>query len=641
MREDRRGFDMKKMSRWIALLITAILVCSLAACAKTKTGQTPETTAAAVETTSAETTAVETTAAASIEEPSNPGEEKEESDNDFIILYTNDTHGYIDNFKKKNDAGEPGLSFASVAAMKEELEDQGEYAILVDAGDHIQGTVYSAVDHGRTIISIMNAAGYDLATLGNHEFDYNSFRMFSVTARAWFPYVCCNLYEVADGLPLFPAYQEFRTKSGKKVAIIGIGTPESFSTPIRFVDDSGNVFLDYYGRQDEYDLYAAVQTTINLAKSYGADYVIALGHLGVDISSGEWRSEEVISHVRGLDAFIDGHSHTVMKKKMVKDASGKEIPLTQTGCYFHAFGKMTIKKDGKIDTELITSYAKADPLIRKMENDWINAISLQMSERMADTDIDLYITNPDNPDERIIRRQETNLGDLSADAIYSYYNDKGMDCDIAIVNSGGIRAGIPAGDISYLTCKSVFPFGNVNCLVELTGQQILDMLEWGTNVLGLKDPESGKPAESGYLMHCAGLRYTIDTTVPDTTQHNENDEWESGPAGEYRVRDVSVYNRTSGEYEPLDLQKPYRVGGNNYILRNYGGGMRMLQGRQLIEDYSEEDYLVFAEYLASFAPNEKGEVKVTSESSPLSKYPGYDLNYENPYGSGRIQVIMK
>ena len=272
---------MNRLFKSIALALAVVLVLNLAACAAPP-AQTAETTAAATEAAPQETAAAEEskptadTTAPAADEAAAP---EAESDNDLIILYTNDTHGHIDNYTKENEDGKKGLSFASVAAMKKELQAQGENVILVDAGDAIQGTVYSAVDEGREIIYMMNVAGYDLATLGNHEFDYNSFRMLTATAKAWFPFVSSNLYEINDGLPLFPAYEEFITKSGKKVAIIGIGTPESVITPVRFEDDKGNFFLDFYGRQDQNDLYVAVQSTINLARYYGADYVIGLGHL--------------------------------------------------------------------------------------------------------------------------------------------------------------------------------------------------------------------------------------------------------------------------------------------------------------------------------------------------------------------------
>ena len=643
---------MKKLMKAVSLLLAIVMVLNLAACAP----GSDQTAAVKAETAQEATTETESevkeseTEAAKAEgieadkadetEAGKAEDSADESDNDLVILYTNDTHGYINNYTKTDEDGHPGLSFASVAAMKQDLINEGETVLLVDAGDHIQGTVYNAVDQGRSIIYLMNLSGYDLSTIGNHEFDYNCFRMLSATTKAWYPYVCCNLYEVNDGLPLFQAYQEFNTKSGKKVAIIGIGTPESVTTPVRFEDDQGNYYLDFYGRQDKNDLYMAVQTSINLAKYYGADYVIALGHLGVDASSEGHRSEDVIKHVTGLDAFIDGHSHTEMEKKMVEDASGKKIPLTQTGCNFNAIGKMTLKKDGSIDTELIKTYDKYNITIRELEKRWAKTVEMEMNDKIASIDYNLIINNPDKPENRIVRLQETNLGDLCADAVYSFYNEqKNIDCDLTIINGGGVRAEIPAGDINYLSCKSVHPFGNIVCVIEVTGQQILDMLEWSMCQLGLMDEETGDPAECGNFIHCAGMRYTVDTTVKDTVQRDDNGDWGGAPTGEYRVRDVSIYNRETEKYEPLDLEKTYKLGGQNYLLRSLGGGLNMLKDSKVVEDFSGEDYMIFAEYLTSFEKDDKGEIKITSENSPLSSYEGYDLNYENPYGAGRITII--
>ncbi len=637
---------MNRFFRIQAIVLAAVMTLNLAACAA-PAARTEETAAPVTQAAQQETAAVqESKPAEETAAPADTGKEVsasgEDSDNDLIILYTNDTHGHIDNYAKENEDGKKGLSFASVAAMKKELKNQGENVILVDAGDAIQGTVYSAVDEGREIIYMMNVAGYDLATLGNHEFDYNSFRMLTATAKAWFSYVSCNLYEISDGLPLFPGYEEFETKSGRKVAVIGIGTPESVITPVRFEDDKGNLFLDFYGRQDENDLYVAVQSTIDLARYYGADYVIALGHLGVDAASEGVRSTDLIAHVKGLDAFIDGHSHTTMEKQLIEDAEGKKVLLTQTGCHFAAFGKMTLKKDGSIDTELISDYDKYDPMVRKLEQRWIDTVNLQLGDEIASTDFNLSHNNPDNPEERIIRNRETNLGDICADAIYSYYNvAKNVECDLAIVNGGGIRAEVKKGPITYLDCKSVHPFGNLVCIIEIKGQQILDMLEWSNRFLGEIDPETGKEAEIGSFLHCAGMKYTTDTTIKDTESVDENGNWSGAPAGEYRTKDVMVFDKETGKYEPLDPERNYKVAGQNYLLRNLGGGLNMLAESELVEDFSGEDYIILSEYLSNFKKDSDGAAKITTEGSPLKKYEGYEMDYENPYGAGRITIIKE
>ena len=267
---------------------------------------------------------------------------------DVTILYTNDIHTYIDQ----------DLNYAKLAAYKKTFTN----AILVDAGDHIQGTAYGSMDKGETIIKLMNAAGYDLATLGNHEFDYGMDGRIKVTDEwAKFPYVSCNFYNEKDGVQGTSVLDSYKVleKGGQKIAFIGITTPESFtkSTPAYFQDAHGNYIYGIAGGTDGKALYDTVQKAIDAA-SAEADIVIALGHLGDDKASKPWTSEEVIANTTGLDAFIDGHSHSTAAGKKVVDKGGNEVLLTQTGEYFGAVGQMTIKADGTIETKLVISEEK-------------------------------------------------------------------------------------------------------------------------------------------------------------------------------------------------------------------------------------------------------------------------------------------
>ena len=264
------------------------------------------------------------------------------------ILYTNDVHTYIDNKS-------PKLTYAAIAAMKQGYVDEGKPVLLVDAGDHIQGTAYGSMDDGATIIELMNEAGYDIATLGNHEFDYGMARAKAIIKEADFPYVSCNWVDLRTGFNVLPSVKFFFV-GGRKIAFVGVTTPETFtkSTPAYFMNDAQTKYIyDILGGEDGQKLYDAVQKAIDKAEFWGADTIIGLGHLGVDPSSSPWTSEEVIAHTHGFTAFIDGHSHTVMANKQVTDASGKAVTLTQTGSYFKNIGKMTVGADGTITTELI------------------------------------------------------------------------------------------------------------------------------------------------------------------------------------------------------------------------------------------------------------------------------------------------
>ena len=547
---------------------------------------------------------------------------------DVTILYTNDVHTYIDNKS-------PKPTYAAIAALKKSIEDTGRDVLLVDAGDHIQGTAYGSMDDGATIIELMNEAGYDLATPGNHEFDYGMARAKAVLREADFPYVSCNWVDLRTGFNVLPSVKFFFV-GGRKIAFVGVTTPETFtkSTPAYFMNDAQTKYIyDILGGEDGQKLYDAVQKAIDKAEFWGADTIIGLGHLGVDPSSSPWTSEEVIAHTHGFTAFIDGHSHTVMANKQVTDASGKAVTLTQTGSYFKNIGKMTVGADGTITTELIDTYEGLDAAVAATASNWISAVDDMLGEEIAVGDTKFYINDPATGKRRI-RSGETNLGDFVADGIYTYFNEiEELHCDIAIMNGGGIRTDVEAGPWSFKTCKTVSPFGNVACLMSVTGQQIQDALEFGARFAGSEGKENG-----GFLQ-VAGARYTIHPMIPNTVQTNDKNVW-IGSATTPRVCNVEIYDKTTGTYQPLDPNATYALAGMNYTLRNLGDGFAMFDGATLIKDYVSEDYLVMSSYAAMFGGvDANGLPHLASANSPLADYPGYLLNYEDPYGAGRIQMI--
>ena len=547
---------------------------------------------------------------------------------DVTILYTNDVHTYIDNKS-------PKPTYAAIAALKKSIEDTGRDVLLVDAGDHIQGTAYGSMDDGATIIELMNEAGYDLATPGNHEFDYGMARAKAVLREADFPYVSCNWVDLRTGFNVLPSVKFFLV-GGRKIAFVGVTTPETFtkSTPAYFMNDAQTEYIyDILGGEDGQKLYDAVQKAIDKAEFWGADTIIGLGHLGVDPSSSPWTSEEVIAHTHGFTAFIDGHSHTVMANKQVTDASGKAVTLTQTGSYFKNIGKMTVGADGTITTELIDTYEGLDAAVAATASNWISAVDDMLGEEIAVGDTKFYINDPATGKRRI-RSGETNLGDFVADGIYTYFNEiEELHCDVAIMNGGGIRTDVEAGPWSFKTCKTVSPFGNVACLMSVTGQQIQDALEFGARFAGAEGKENG-----GFLQ-VAGARYTIHTGTPNTVQTNDKNVW-TGSAATPRVSNVEIYDKTTGTYKPLDPNATYALAGMNYTLRNLGDGFAMFDGATLIKDYVSEDYLVMSSYAAMFGGvDANGLPHLASANSPLADYPGYLLNYEDPYGAGRIQMV--
>ena len=540
---------------------------------------------------------------------------------DIVVYYTNDIHSYIDNHLDE----EPGLSYSKVAALKNTTEN----ALLVDAGDHLQGTAYGGMDNGTTIIQLMNATGYDAATLGNHEFDYGMAGCLAAIDAAEYPYVSCNFRHEQDGVPGDLVLNNFvMLESGKeKIAFVGITTPETItsSSPAYYQDESGNYIYGIDGGMDGSALYAAAQSAIDDAKAAGADHVIALGHLGVDASSGPWTSRNLIANTTGLDAFIDGHSHTTIEMEPVTDKAGNAVVLTQTGSYLDAVGKLTIGTDGSIRTELLSADELADltpdAAVSALEYAWITEVNGLLGEVIGYAEV--TFDNYDADGNRLVRRQGTNTGDFAADALYYLFDEMGMDVDVAVMNGGGIRNEAITRELTYLSCKEIHTFGNVACLLQVTGQQILDALEWGSK--GITADGSG---ENGSLLHVSGLKYTLDLTRDSSVQADEKDVWTGPPTDGYRVSNVLILNRDTGEYEPLDLTATYNLAGYNYTLRDLGGGFAMLNGSVNVLDYVAEDYMVLANYIQSFPVDESTGLPTIST----------DSGYCDVTGSGRITV---
>ena len=624
------------MRKLFALLLACVMVLGLAACG-----------------TPAATPTVAPTAA-----PTEAPTEPPVVYSDIAILYTNDVHTYIDN----------PLSYDVIAAVKEELAKEYDYVLLVDAGDAAQGTAYGSMDKGATIVKLMNAAGYDVATLGNHEFDYDMEGAMNIIEWAEYPYTSCNFYHEKDGVKgdtVLPAYQIFEC-GADKIAFVGITTPESFtkSTPAYFQDENGNYIYGISAGDDGAALYADVQAAIDAAKAAGATKVIALGHLGDDPASQPWTSEETIANVSGLTAFIDGHSHSTVEGKEVAGKDGEKVLLTQTGEYFGAIGMMVLKADGTVVTDLITAEEilegkvdeKGEPVkdedgnqemevvgyklasdlytgaewpvnadVTAIKDAWIAEIDTQLGTVIGTANVALG--NYDADGNRLVRKQETNAGDFCADALYYLFDGMDMDVDVAIMNGGGIRnkADI-TGEMSYKTAKDIHTFGNVACLQTITGQQLLDALEWGARDAGAEGKECG-----GFLQ-VSGITYKVDTEWPSSVGMDDKGVWTGAPTGGYRVHDVMVYNKETGEYEALDLAASYNLAGYNYTLRDLGDGFNMFSGAVNVLDYVMEDYMVLANYIQGF----EGGVVDATNSPLLAKYAGLKLDYSDLNGSGRI-----
>ena len=363
----------------------------------------------------------------------------------IIILHTNDVHCGIDD----------SIGYAGLAAYKAEMEAQygADRVTLVDAGDAIQGGAIGTLSDGAFLVDIMNQLGYDIAIPGNHEFDYGTENFLEpAQERADYPYLSCNFLDLRTGASVLPSYQ-ILDYDGVQVAYVGISTPESLSktTPAYFQDENGNFIYGFCQGADGELLYTAVQTAVNAAKAEGADYVVAVGHLGNEGSTPEYTSEAVISHTTGIDVFIDGHSHETYERT-VANAAGEDVLLAQTGTRLAAIGKVVIDPaTGKISTELVTDYTEKDPVTDVFIQALEEGFSDILNQVVATSEVTLT-TNDPATGERRIRNGETNLGDLVADAYRVV-----MDADIGMVNGGGIPADIETGDVTYEDMINVQP----------------------------------------------------------------------------------------------------------------------------------------------------------------------------------------
>lgn len=535
-------------------------------------------------------------------EPEPEPEPVPEPDNSIVILYTNDTHcGVTD-----------GMGFDGVARVKTALEAAGKNVILVDNGDAVQGDVIGTLSKGEAIIDLMNAMGYDVATIGNHEFDYGMEQFNKNVGLAAFKYVACNFIG-PDGNPVLDAYTIIEC-AGKKIAFVGVATPQTFksSTPTYFMDENGNFIYSFCEGNNGQDLYDAVQNAVDAARAEGADYVIALTHLGIEADAQPWTSSDVIVHTNGIDAVLDGHSHSVIESETVKNKDGNKIPLTSTGTKFQNVGWLVIGEDGSITTHLISASAIAlmDDLDLLNEDGGMGeviAAAIAKNEELvkkvvAHTDVELVVNDPVLTDVRIVRSQETNLGDLCADA----YRAMG-ESDVAFVNGGGVRASIPAGDITFGQIIKVHPFGNALCVVEATGEEIMDALEFSVSKL---------PGEFGGFLHVSGMKFVIDMKVESPVKTDEKGMFVS-VEGERRVKDLEVL-QADGTYAPIDPEKIYTVACHNYLLKDMGDGYTMFADNNLLRDSVMIDNQVLINYIVDVLNGTVGS------------------EYADPYGQGRI-----
>lgn len=522
---------------------------------------------------------------------------------DVMILFTSDVHCGI----------ESNFGYAGLAMVRDAYKNAGYHVLLVDNGDSIQGEPVGTMTTGEANIKLMNAVGYDIATMGNHEFDYGMDRFFELTKMANFPYISCNFNK--GGELQFAPYvvKEF---DGVKIAFVGITTPKTLtsSTPKYFQDENGNFIYGFFEDETGEGLYNAVQKAVDDARAEGASIVIAMAHLGNEAECSPYTYADVIANTTGINALLDGHSHDTNHVEMRNKAH--ETVLRQgCGTKLEGVGYLKIAaKDGAMEAGVMmwnnddfnaTQLYQLDTDVTKAVAEATETLNAKLAEVVAKTDVELTINDPvavteEGKPVRIIRNAETNLGDLCADA-YRYVSG----ADIAFVNGGGIRVSIKEGDITLNDILKVHPFGNALCVCEATGQQILDALEFGA-----KDV----PGEFGGFLQVSGLTYEIHTSVPSSVKLDDKGLF-AGVEGEYRVKNVMVGG------EPLDLEKIYTLASHNYMLQGQGDGYTIFEDNV----YTQESVML------------DNQVLITYITEGLNGVVGAE--YANPYGQGRIVAV--
>ncbi|MBR0267922.1 MAG: bifunctional metallophosphatase/5'-nucleotidase [Clostridia bacterium] len=522
----------------------------------------------------------------------------------LVVLFTSDVHCGID-----SNWGYAGLVVAKEYFAKD------NYVLLVDDGDALQGEPVGTMTHGEAIIDIMNEVGYDIAIPGNHDFDYSVQEFLKLAERAKYEYISCNFNK--EGELVFKPYT-IREFDGVKIGFVGVTTPDTLrsSTPTYFMNEAGEFVYGFFQDKTGEKLYEAVQKAVDGVRAEGAQYVILIAHLGNEDECIPWRYNDVISNTNGINVVFDGHSHDY-DKVVMKNKDGENVIRQACGTKLDTIGALTIQPDGSMDTALLSWDRKtpAAPELFGLQNAGSEAVAKATEELnenltkvVAKSSVDLVIYDPtavteDGKPIRIVRNAETNLGDLCADA----YRDQAGGADIAWINGGGIRTELKAGDLTLGAILKVHPFGNSLTVIEVSGQQVLDALEWSVHSM---------PGEFGGFNQVSGITFELDCTIESPVIVDENGMFASVDASkERRVRNVLVGG------EALDPAKTYTLASVDYQLLNKGDGYTMFDGCKVVQESVKLDNQVLIDFIQTTLGGVVGE------------------GYDNPYGQGRIVSV--
>ena len=503
----------------------------------------------------------------------------------IAILFTNDVHSYYDS----------NIGYDGLMLMKKELELKYEHVILVDAGDAVQGAPLGALSQGQEPIRIMNEVGYDIAILGNHEFDYGLEVLDALGEQLNCGYICAN-FCTPDGATVYDPYR-ILTYDDTSVAFISVDTPTAFSKSglHNLIDDLGNPMYDFKADVTGEPLYDCLQGYIDEVRENGADCVILVAHLGNRGDAEKaFQSEEVVSHLNGLDAVIDGHSHETYNTTAT-DADGKEIPIAQTGCNFQNVGTMILHPDKTITVSLYDEIPAPEDWMEGIEaitvtrddreryvdaemHQLLEEITVSyadiMNRRVGEVDYDMLVRTED--DYRLSRHTENGLCNLVADVFRETTR-----ADIGLVNAGSVRNSLPAGEITFNSVLNMLPYSDDVQIAEVTGQTLLDALEFSCRLM---------PEPNGGFLQVSGMEFTVDLSVDSPVVTDETGAF-LRIEGARRVSDVMI------DGEPLDPETIYTVASTAFLFTG-GDNYRMLaDDAEVVELTGKTDNIMVADYI--------------------------------------------
>lgn len=500
----------------------------------------------------------------------------------IVILYDNDVHCSVE-------------GYAKMAGVKNVCKTQTPYVSVVSCGDFVQGDVIGTLSEGGSIVEIMNQVGYDVVVFGNHEFDYSFRTMEELASQLKATVVSCNLINKKTNQTVFEPYKIVEYGS-TKVAYVGVITPETLTSSPKLFDDIDYIFqfdaennvvtYEFEGDFCADSLYSQVQKYVDAARAAGAHVVVVLAHLGDELIDKTMpTSVSLIAQTHGIDVVLDGHAHHTIADTLIANNQNQMVHLSSTGSNFKNIGQLTIAPDNTLSIQLlpVDTLTAVDDSVNALVDTLKNHTLVFGQERVGRTPFPL-IAN-DAQGNRIVRQEETNLANFCTDAFRIM-----LDTDIALINAGGIRENIEAGDITYNDLLRVFPFNNTVCIATLTGKQLVDVLEYSTRYL---------PEESGGLLHVSGLRYIVmENECPAPIVYDENNLFVALASKSERLDRIEIWDKQAQRYVPIKMNKEYTIAAFDYHIKKMGGN-GILRNAVLKQDKMNMDVDVLSAYLFS------------------------------------------